>query len=178
MIVIDVGCATWGGDNSVGPLIDEFSPILLIGLDPAIERFSEFTLDGCVVSLYPTAAWTSNGPIGFTVANLGGHIDHESEVMFEGLDLAERVLSLPSTQEIVLKIDAEGAEYDLVPHLVSRDADLRLKLMLVEWHCSACGYGIWDGVHPDGCTADQEAWLQRRETTKQGVRCELKEWNR
>lgn len=176
MMVIDIGCATHGGDDSIGPLIEEFRPRTLWGFDPAVGEGHSYKRDGTKVVLLPEVAWTFDGAIGFQLAGLGGHIDVENDRAFNCFDLARLVHSIDD--EIVLKIDAEGAEYDLVPHLVAKDADLKIKLMLIEWHCDTCKHGIWGDKHPDGCLADLEAWIERREMTKQGVRCEIQEWNR
>jgi hypothetical protein len=175
MIVVDVGCAPWGGDVSVPHLLEEFHPKVLYGFDPGLpERSNYFTEDGTEVILAREAAWTFDGTIGFRVGGLGGQVD-EHALKYPCVDLAGFINGL-AEDEIVLKIDAEGAEYTLIPHLRAKDADLRLKLCRIEWHCEFCGIG-GNGRHREECTVDRDWWIERRERTEQMLRCPTDEWN-
>lgn len=176
MIVIDVGCATWGPDASVKYLLEEFEPDVLYGFDPGLE-WPVSTVEGnCEIILERKAAWVKDGTVGFIVANLGGHIEDGAEKV-ECIDLARFILDQPEGEEIVLKIDAEGAEYALVPHLVRHNADLRLKLARIEWHCEFCGIG-GNGRHREACEVDREWWTERRESIESKLRCPTDEWDR
>lgn len=176
MIVIDVGCAFWGGDVSVPHLVEEFRPKILYGFDPGLPAsVNEFTDDGTELKLVRAAAWTYDGEIGFRVNGLGGQVD-EHAMKFPCISLAGFINDLPDDEAIVLKMDAEGAEYTLIPHLVARDADLRLTLARVEWHCEFCGIG-GNGRHRPECTADKDWWLERRENIEGLLRCPTEEWN-
>lgn len=175
-IVIDVGCATYGGDESVNYLLEEFSPQILYGFDPGLDRDFKDVVEGCVVDLRRQAAWTHDGTVGFRVAGLGGHVEESGRVLFRCVDLARFILDLDSN-DVVLKMDAEGAEYTLLPWLVEQNADLRLRLALIEWHCEECGIG-GNGRHREGCPADKEAWIARRASVEGALRCETGEWNR
>ncbi len=177
MIVIDVGCATWGEDASVPHLIEEFKPDTLYGFDPGLHWEKQIEMiDGCQVVLTRDAAWTYNGTVGFVVANLGGHVDEHAQRV-PCFDLAEFILKRPQGEDVVLKMDAEGAEYVLVPHLVERGADLRLRLARIEWHCEFCGIG-GNGRHREACEVDRAWWTERRERTEGGLRCPSDEWDR
>jgi hypothetical protein len=173
-IIIDVGCAKHGGDESMPYLAETFEPRALYGFDPA-EPEADYFIGETVVCVRPWAAWTYDGTIGFKVAGIGGQVmsGAPDRTCF---DLARFVNELPD-EEIILKMDAEGAEYELLPHLREHDADLRLKLLWVEWHCEVCKLG-GNGRHRENCRADAVAWTQRRAHTESHVRCELAEWNR
>ena len=54
----------------------------------------------------------------------------EGKTPFEATKQAMREVTGP----IVLKLDCEGAEYDLLRHLMDTRADSRLELAIVEWH--------------------------------------------
>lgn len=174
MIVIDVGCAKWGGDESIPDLVRDYEPSTLYGFDPAAEE-ADYFLGNTIVVVHPWAAWTYDGRIGFKVAGLGGQVT-DGATQHPCFDLARFIHGLPD-DEIVLKIDAEGAEYTLLPHLREHDADLRLKLACVEWHCEVCGIG-GNGRHREGCRGDHVAWEARRAETEALIRCPLEQWER
>jgi hypothetical protein len=174
MIVIDVGSATYGGDESVPYLVETYKPRVLYGFDPA-EESQDFFIGDTTVCLRQWVAWTKDGRMGFRVAGLGGHVDLAAPPC-QSVDLAQFIFGL-GDEEIVLKMDAEGAEYVVLPHLVANDADLRLKLALVEWHCETCGLG-GNGRHREGCKMDVEWWEERRRGVEGILRCPVEEWNR
>lgn len=173
-MVIDVGCAKWGGDESIPQLIEEYSPLALWGYDPGTKDRT-YALKGTTVSEYQAAAWVHGGSVKFTVSGLGGHIGGEKRVRC--FDIAHRIREAASIADrVVLKLDCESSEYKLIPHIVANDADLVLAEVRVEWHCE-CGYGIWNGVHPDvGCHRDFDAWLKRRDEMAATLRCPVREW--
>jgi hypothetical protein len=177
MIVIDVGCAKHGSDESIPYLIEEFQPDILYGFDPAAEAATNYGGKGDVsVVVRPEVAWICDGEIGFKVAGLGGRVDPGARTTFPCFDLA-RFINERYSEEIVLKMDAEGSEYDLLPHLIATGADERLKLLWIEWHCEVCGLG-GNGRHRDFCNGDHAAWDERRERLTSQLRCEVAEWNR
>jgi len=156
MIVIDVGCGRYGGDYSIERLIEEYQPTRLYGFDPSMEgaRAAAFWLpagaapareygfivrgDGdrrdTLVTISVTAAWTHDGEVRFMEDGLNGQVgDAEHWPLVPCFDLAHFIDELPN-EELVLKLDAEGAEYELLEHLIERSADARLALVLVEWH--------------------------------------------
>lgn len=133
MIVIDVGCAVRGA-NSIEPLIEEFHPSILYGFDPAVTRSSEI-LEGCRIVLSDQAAWVFDGEVGFVPDGSGSHVAVGEGSPVGCFDLARFVSELAiEGEKIVLKIDAEGAEYDLLDHLIGTGADRLLGLAWVEWH--------------------------------------------
>jgi hypothetical protein len=178
VIVIDVGCATYGGARSIPYLIEDYHPEVLVGFDPAVRVARGYRLDNVDVIEHPVAAWTHAGRVRFHVETLGGHVVEEETGGVETpcIDLAHYIHGIDDDR-IVVKLDVEGGEYILVPHLVEHDADLKLEEILVEWHCAACGIG-GNGRHMDDCPADPVAWELRRERIEGMLRCKTGEWNR
>lgn len=175
-VVIDVGCARYGGDFSIERLIHEFKPVMVYGFDPndeivasapeGSERVNEtrwVTPEGVGVALEKKAAWTYDGEIGYRSDTLNSWItDAVDAPKVECFDLArfivERAGRDPS-QEIVLKMDAEGAEYDLLDHLIETRADALLKLAWIEWHPKKVQNGN-----------------RRRQQIEEQIACEIVEW--
>jgi FkbM family methyltransferase len=140
VIVIDVGCARWGNDYSVERLIEMYRPDVLIGYDPASKvaeamPSAEVMLLGKTnVMLRREAAWIYDGQIGYREDGLNSWVTDDPEApKVVCVDLARVIDELPAGP-VVLKIDAEGAEYDLLEHLLARHVDVRLDRVLVEWH--------------------------------------------
>jgi FkbM family methyltransferase len=160
VIVIDVGCAKYGGDFSIERLIEEFHPDILFGFDPnpALEQLGPgepFLIGDTEVMLEQKAAWIFDGEVGYVNDSLNSWVtDSRSAEKVPCFDLACFIEELPE-DEIVLKMDAEGSEYDLLRHLILKGMDERLKLAWIEWHV------------PDRGRAQIEA----------EIGCELAVWN-
>jgi FkbM family methyltransferase len=145
VIVVDVGCADYGRYDSIRYLerhaFNGVAPHVIYGCDPSPsmdelkERYRDDPLVVTKVMLKKEAAWTYDGEISFVDMELGSHVSEE-EVgeKVPCFDLAAFLRSLPSDEEIVLKIDAEGAEYPLLEHLIATRTDELLKAAWVEWH--------------------------------------------
>lgn len=182
-IVVDVGAAKHGGDQSVPHLVAEYGPDVLIGLDLA-ESFADEApierVDSTLVIRIRAAAWTHTGWVPFAGAGLGGHVtDNRADDRVPSIDLADLLRSLTSTipfDEVILKMDAEGAEYVLLPHLADAGVDEHLALAIIEWHCEDCGIG-GNGRHRENCPGDHVEWEARRARTEALIRCPLAEWN-
>lgn len=163
MIVIDVGCARYGGDYSLERLYDEFHPDILFGFDPEWtsdmlpdpQRFKDTAL-----VIQAAAAWTRSGTVNFRSDGLGSWVSSDVRApQVPCIDLAAFIRSLPADQEIVLKMDCEGSEYDLLQHLILTRTDELLKLAWVEWH-----------------TKGIDNPLGRREAIEEAISCEITEW--
>jgi hypothetical protein len=172
-IVIDVGCATYGGDSSIPYLIEEFRPGTLIGFDPssAVEDDHTYIMGGTRVHTYRKAAWLYEGTVAFTEAGTSGKVGTGPQVPC--VNLIDWITCWGDSQEVVLKMDAEGSEYVLLPYLREHNADLLLKLAWVEWHCERCGRG--GGGHREGCTHD---YTEKQAEMEAMMRCEMHRWNR
>lgn len=144
-------------------MLAEFEPDALFGFDPAWESSMFTPPEGMTaqVIVQKAAAWIYDGEIGFEGSGLGGHVA-SSPRLVPCVDLAEFIRSLPSDQEIVLKIDAEGAEYELLEHLIGLRVDELLTLAWVEWHPP----GARVNSRPD----------ERRDAIESAISCEIVEW--
>ena len=157
--VIDVGCARYGGDFSIERLIEEFSPEILYGFDPSWEppMFDPPADLKTIVHISNEAVWTHDGVVQFTINGLNGQVTTTGPER-PCVDLARVVRELPD-DDIVLKVDAEGSEYELLEHLMAKGMDNRLRLAWIEWH----PFGAKD-------------WSQRRASIERRIQCELTEW--
>lgn len=139
MIVIDVGCARYGADYSIERLVEMFRPAKVYGFDPA-QGLGEYPWEpnpkmaNLEVAIYKGAAWTYTGEVRFQADGLVGHIvEDESAPLVPCIDLAAFIEEMPEGP-VILKIDAEGAEYELLEHLIDTGSINRLTRLLVEWH--------------------------------------------
>jgi FkbM family methyltransferase len=145
VIVIDVGCARWGNDYSIERLIQWYHPDVLIGFDPAkdvakaMPRADVLATAKTQVILRREAAWVYDGEVRFMEDGLNSQVgDAEHWPLVRCVDLARVIEELPEGP-VVLKLDAEGAEYDLLEHLIATGAAARLTRLLVEWHPTGQG---------------------------------------
>jgi len=143
MIVIDVGCARIGNDYSIERLIEWYHPHKLYGFDPNEPMGQARQVDGTTVlvnlATWGCAAWTYDGEIGFRADGLNSWITKDAEApRVPCFDLARFIEKLPEGP-VIAKIDAEGAEYDLLEHLIATGAVARLTRLLIEWHPTGQG---------------------------------------
>ena len=137
MIVIDIGAATWGEDESQLKLIERFSPGVLFAFDPHPD-FQEGIeiIDTTTVLRRRAAAWSESGSRKFIAEGLRSRLEHTSvpgQLRVPCFSIVDFFAVLPSNG-IVLKLDCEGAEYALLEDLHAAGEDERIKLLLVEWH--------------------------------------------
>lgn len=169
LMVIDVGCDPRGGD-SIAHLVRAYKPDAVIGLDPGVlDR--KYRRGKARVQTWGAAAWTFTGALPFRqTGRFGfGRVSEDGEPV-RCVDLAEIVLGHEG--DVVLKIDAEGAEWTLLPHLIATGASGRLRECWVEWHCPQCEHG--DG-HLEGCLVD---YTEARMDLERRMGCVMHEWNR
>lgn len=183
-VVVDLGAAQHGGDASIPALVEEFAPDVLYGLDPQCEERT-YELAGTLVLERPWAAWTHHGTVGWKGESLGGQVDlNGARTQVPCVDLCDFLGPLYSeglsynTNELIVKLDVEGAEYTLLPFLVATHSDRLISKLVVEWHCELCGYGIWNETHPVPCTVDEGWWRARRRAIIESLACPVEEWNR
>lgn len=130
-VVVDIGCADHHG-RSVDYLIERFQPDEFWGFDPWPDMEARDYRDGQThVRLSKQAAWTHDGEVTYTLAGDCSHVG-EGPLTVPCFDLSSWLAS--RDEGTILKIDAEGAEYELVPHLIATGQDERLELLLIEWH--------------------------------------------
>ncbi len=163
-IVVDLGCCSYQRGNqledSIQTLIKRFSPTVLFGFDP------HPGLPDTVGQVYGTtvitsrrAAWTNDEAVGLCLQGNCTHVDLDEEARTKAFDIAAWVRTLPEAR-IVLKVDVEGAEYVLLPHLIAHGLMDRFSHVLVEWH---------SGELANGYESDREAILA-------GIPCPVEEW--
>jgi len=182
-VVIDVGCAKYGGDESIPYLIEEFEPDVLLGFDPQAEP-AAYELDGCSVVTTPSAVWTDDGHVTFEPAGTSGRVVTGGRLRHAGVVVPCVSITsivreaLEHGDRVIVKMDAEGAEYELLPALIANGLDAKLELVWVEWHCEACRRGSGDGTgHRDDCP-DREGGYRRRADLIMRLACEVHPWNR
>lgn len=165
MIVVDIGAARYGNDYSIERLLNEYRPDILYAFDPneaalqeAVDSVTDHRYKRTIFYDY-LAAWTYDGEIGFRVDGLNSWVtDQPDAPKVRCFDLARFLEGLPE-DDIVLKLDCEGAEYDLLTDLILKGADRCLTLALVEWH-------------PQGI----ENAESRRRVIEKEFFCPIKEW--
>ena len=167
-IVVDLGCLSYTRGNrvedSIQTLIKRFKPAVLFGFDPhPALREAVGQVYGTTVITSRRAAWDIDSTVGFTVNGNCTHVgtDRSSETWDQTpcFDLAKWVRMLPDTT-MVLKMDVEGAEYVLLPHLIEQGLMDRFSRLLVEWHT---------GDLANGYESDRDAILA-------GIDCPVEVW--
>jgi len=134
---------------------------VLFGFDPQPALPDQVgKMHGTTVITARRAAWTYDGEIGLTLQGNCTHVDaDEKHQIAQVFDLANWVRVLPQGR-IVLKVDVEGAEYVLLPHLINAGVIDRFSHILLEWH---------EGIRANGLEADRESILA-------SIPCPIEEW--
>lgn len=155
MIVVDVGCMTFGGDESVRMLTKRFAPDVLFGFDPHSQLDEGIELvDSTVVIRRRLAAWTTDGVIPYVEDGLRSGYERDGREV-PCFDLAAFLRTLP--EGFVLKLDCEGCEYPLLAAFVNAGQDLRASLVLVEWHDTERAHGLERRFRP-ALSCSVEEW--------------------
>jgi hypothetical protein len=163
-IVIDLGCISWQRDgwveDSIETLVKRFAPTVLYGFDPhPALKDGVGPVHGTAVLTARRAAWTFDGEMGLELQGNCTHVDESVKETVACFDLATWIAALPEGN-IVLKLDVEGAEYVLLPHLIERGVMGRIGRLLVEWHTEPTA----NGYETD------------RASIVSGIQCPIEEW--
>jgi hypothetical protein len=167
-VVIDIGCARHGNDYSIERLIEEYRPKYLFGFDPHESIVDKSYMEGeTVVTLRRQAAWLYDGEIGFLSDGLNSTLSHGGDTKVTCFDLARWLheempamdVDTGKLHKVVLKLDAEGSEYELLEHLINTGHDKLIDLAWVEFH----PFGV-------------ENPAARRAAIEEKIACELVEW--
>lgn len=163
-IVIDLGCCSYERngrlEDSIQTLIKRFKPTVLFGFDPHPGLPDGVgQVYGSAVVTARRAAWTYDGEAVLELQGNCTHIADNGGDVTTCFDLADWVRALPQAK-IVLKVDVEGAEYVLLPHLIEQGLMDRFSLLLVEWH---------SGQYANGYESDREAILA-------DIECPVEDW--
>lgn len=143
MIVVDVGCATHGSEESMQKLIDRFQPETLYGFDPhATEGVSR--IGDTPVVQYACAAWIEDGYVSWrpNVTRSCVVAAHESAATVACVDFAAWLRPHVDAGPVIVKLDCEGAEFALLARLREWGLLDRLERLLVEWHLG-CPFEEW-----------------------------------
>ncbi len=163
-IVVDLGCCSYQRGNrvedSIQTLVRRFTPAVLFGFDPHPSlREAIGKVYGTTVITARRAAWTHDEEVGLNLNANCTHVDANEEQRTKAFDIAAWIRILPEAR-IVLKVDVEGAEYVLLPHLIAHGLMDRFSHVLVEWH---------KGQYANGYETDSESILR-------DINCVTEEW--
>jgi len=61
-------------------------------------------------------------------------VSKELYVNVEEIDINEFIELLPNDEELWVKMDIEGAEYDIIPHLHNNNSLKKINKLYIEWH--------------------------------------------
>jgi hypothetical protein len=160
VIVVDIGCATYEDypdDESVHKLVARFQPQLLFGFDPdPAQAEGAWTIGETFCVFSRQAAWVHGGTVAFERDPLSLRSKVGSGPPVPCFDLPAWLAAFPAIP-IVLKLDAEGAEYALLERIITRGLDSRVSLVLVEWH-------------------ERDGWEERRDEILSDIACPVEEW--
>jgi len=149
VIVIDLGCKTWGEQDSLSELEYRFRPDLLFGFDPhaeAGEGIDHWGPNGeCVRVFARRAAWLFDGFVDWVEDGDCSGIPDEpgmTPAVVACFNFGSFLSALPQG-DLVVKMDIEGGEYPLLADLAMRGLDERISLLLVEWHTPELSHGLF-----------------------------------
>jgi FkbM family methyltransferase len=131
---------------------------------PSVNEFEIFTFEcdkrnieiiqkkNLPITLIKKAAWSYNGNVRFYYSNGGtraggtmyvskktGHINNKNYYDVECIDIAEFIRSFDENDYIIMKLNCEGAEYEIIPHLKNERLFHRIKKWYVQWHWDKIG---------------------------------------
>lgn len=98
------------------------------------------------VHIVPKIGHTYNGVAKLFVSSVGNDgssiysdkttngVSEKKFIECETVDIAEFIKELPPHNELWVKMDVEGAEYELIPHLHSSNIISKIHKLFIEWH--------------------------------------------
>ncbi len=160
-VVVDLGCHFHPdnpSDASIVTLLARFRPALFYGFDPHPDTpVTCAFLDGGKVTIRRQAAWTFEGWAGYRANGITSRLEAGGEPV-ACFDLAAW---LDVSGPVTMKMDIEGAEYELLEHLIATGAHRNVERLLVEWHEPPIGPGNW---------------RRRRGSILSELNCEVEDW--
>lgn len=131
-VVADLGCMERNGADSLAVLAVEYGPCMIFGFDPSPLLNEETkTIGNSVAVLSRQAAWLYDGAIGFREDGSGSSIGVGDAVLC--FDFSRWLRELVA-DEIVVKMDIEGAEVQVLEKMIEDGTDSLVDELLVEWH--------------------------------------------
>jgi FkbM family methyltransferase len=147
MIALDIGAAEHeghGGD-SINVLLREYPSIsVVLAFDPhpaLVEGMETRRGDVPVLSIW-AAAWTHPGFCSFTDEGIASYTsEFDSAAAVPCFDLARLIQGLMpgDPDRLLVKMNVEGGEYTLLPHLIETRADSLIEVLWVQWHMPDLG---------------------------------------
>jgi len=131
--VVDLGCADHGGAYSLPALVEHYEPARLFGFDPwplLDERVTMVAGVPCI--LRRTAAWVYDGEVQYLMAATSSSVGAGPWTV-PCFDFSEWLLEI-GPDAVAVKMDIEGAEYELLAHLIRNGTDSLISELLIEWH--------------------------------------------
>lgn len=91
------------------------------------------------IDFYEPKSWSKNYKGGATI--MGGKNNlSETPISVPSIDLSNWIENHSDDgQKYFIKIDIEGAEYDLLENLINKNSLKHIKSVAIEWHCSKLG---------------------------------------
>lgn len=130
--VVDVGCMDFGYQDSIGSLVDTYRPRRLYGFDPHPRLdVSRRWHHGVPVVLRQAAAWLYDGEVLF-YENGTSSKTAEGATLVPCIDFSGWLQK--HARRVVLKMDVEGAEYELLGRMADEGTDQLVEELLIEWH--------------------------------------------
>lgn len=145
MIVVDLGCCPHQGDHSVEPLLRRYDPTALYAFDPGLAPLitpPDVLKDGRI-TYDPRAAWTYDGEIDLAwgartrlydtiIPDYSVHGQWQRVQKVPCFDFAAWLTAHP--EPAVVKMNIEGAEYQLLEHVLDQQADRHVTEWVIQWH--------------------------------------------
>lgn len=135
-IVVDLGCMTRNGSNSVEELAKEYAPTIIYGFDPSPELESGLRrVRGVPVVQRRMAAWVSNETRGFVERGSTSTTVTGGGEQVNCFDFSKWIRALKKPGDtLIVKMDIEGDEIPVIERMIKDGTDELLDLLLIEWH--------------------------------------------
>ena len=98
------------------------------------------------ISIIPKIAYTKNCKQNLYISTVGNDgssiysdkttngVSEKNYVECEAIDIVKFIDSLPTYKKLWVKMDVEGAEYDLIPYLHQKMVLPKIDTLFIEWH--------------------------------------------
>ncbi len=170
MTVIDLGSETHGYEESLFTLIERFKPQRVFAFDP-LGPTDMASVRGVEIIRSASAAWTFDGELEFGIgAQELMNATALKEKRFSGewqqvitvscFDFSQFLTRF--AEPVVVKMDIEGAEYDILDKMIADGTDRKVSFLMVEWHDHKCG--------------DEPAYRDRRLDILDRLACPSESW--
>lgn len=145
-ILIDCGASNGSAIEELDGTYGGFDKIYAI--EPNPENIRQINSDSSRLTTLEAAISTSDGDVrlflseqydGSTLypSKLSGRIDQDNFITVKAIDFSEWLArNVTANDYVVCKMDVEGAEFDVLEHLLKTKRMRLIDILLVEWHPS------------------------------------------